>query len=154
MKTMSYKNIIHEQGFTLIELLIVVVILAILAGILFIPATFFAQAPLCSISGSVLDPSGASIPGAFVTLTNRSDGSTVQVLADRLGAFRFDDLTPAYYSLSAQVPDFRLWKEEFELTPGQHRVVRADLQIAPSVLIQERVMVGPNMRCQRSSSDI
>ncbi len=114
---------------------------AILAGILFIPTTFFGQAPLCSISGSVLDPSGASIPGAFVTLTNRSDGSTVQVLADRLGTFRFDDLAPAAYSLSAHVPDFRVWKEEFELTPGQHRLVRADLQIAPSVLIQERVMV-------------
>ena len=113
----------------------------VLAGLLFIPASAVAQSPLSSISGSVLDPSGASIPGAFVTLTNRSNASTTEGSSAHLGAFRFEGLTPGVYSLKVAVPDFRTWTDEFELSPGQHRVVRADLQIAPSVLIQERIMV-------------
>jgi Fe(3+) dicitrate transport protein len=116
-------------------------IVAVAALVLLTPVTIFAQSSPGSISGSVLDPSGASIPGALVTLTNRSNASTTDGLTDRLGAFRFDGLTPGDYRLSAAVPDFRTWNEEFVLNPGQHVVVRAPLQIAPSVLIQERVMV-------------
>src|SRR6266581_1131505 len=60
-----------------------------------------------SITGTVLDPSGASIPDAAVLL--KRDGRTVKTPAttDIAGGFRFGGVTPGTYSVEIRHEGFR-----------------------------------------------
>src|SRR5438132_1035121 len=55
-----------------------------------------------SISGTILDPSSAVIPGAQIALV-KEDGTTVaQTVADDKGSFRFDGLASGKYRVLVQ----------------------------------------------------
>ena len=54
-----------------------------------------------SISGVVKDPAGAVVPGATVTLVSQDNTTSIQVVSDQSGRYRFEHLAPASYLLSA-----------------------------------------------------
>src|ERR1700676_647179 len=59
------------------------------------------------ISGVVLDPSGATIPGAQVVLIG-ADGTPVdQSLTDNAGGFRFNHVAEGQYTVEIQAAGFR-----------------------------------------------
>ncbi len=60
-----------------------------------------------SLAGSVLDPSGASIPGATVTLTNPATQGTQLSITNETGAYHFNELAPGQYSLAVTAPGFK-----------------------------------------------
>jgi len=62
-----------------------------------------AQENTRSISGTVIDPSGASIPNVTVTL---SGSTTVEVKADNQGKFLFSSLEPGKYKVTFQRAGF------------------------------------------------
>jgi len=60
-----------------------------------------------SISGAVLDPSGAAIAGAQLILM-KSDGQEIaRITTDREGNFHFERLASGVYKIEAQAPGFR-----------------------------------------------
>ena len=69
------------------------------AGLLLCVTLAFAQSP--EISGIVVDPSGAPIPGVIVSLRGR------EVATDREGVFRFAGPKPGLYDLKIQQPPFK-----------------------------------------------
>ncbi len=96
--------------------------LCIVAAILILPTlrsgTLFAQmkgtaldspgsaaAPSQSVSGTVLDPSGAAIPKAQITASQGSQ-VTAQTMSDAVGAFRLNNLPPGKYSLGFHAEGF------------------------------------------------
>ena len=99
-----------------------------------------AQVATSSISGNVLDPTGAVIPAAPVTL-RLPDGATRTTLSSGLGVFRFDGLNAGLHTLRVEAPDFRVRIEELSISMGEHRVHDTVLEIDPALRIQERVMV-------------
>ena len=60
-----------------------------------------------AISGTVTDPSGATIAGAAVEVQNPVTGYDKSVTADASGAFRFTDVAPGNYRVTVAVPDSR-----------------------------------------------
>jgi hypothetical protein len=60
-----------------------------------------------SITGSVVDRSGAAIPRAQVTLTNTATGALRQAPADEAGRFLFAALPPGDYKLAAGSAGFK-----------------------------------------------
>jgi Carboxypeptidase regulatory-like domain len=70
-------------------------------------ATLFAQTPSAVVNGSVVDPSGASVPDAKVTVTNQDTNimSTKNTGAD--GTFTIINLLPGNYTLSVEKAGFR-----------------------------------------------
>ncbi len=64
-----------------------------------------AQAPAGSIHGAVVDPSGAMIPSATVTLSS-SSGASRSVTCGADGAFIIDKLEPGRYTISATAQSF------------------------------------------------
>ena len=58
------------------------------------------------VQGSVKDSSGALVPEALVTLTNRQTNQSQQVTASDEGFYRFSALPPGEYSLKAEKPGF------------------------------------------------
>src|SRR6516165_9692704 len=86
------------------------------------PASVWAQQksqqaePLAyAISGTVLDPSGAIIPGAQVTLVKEDGTSIGQTVADDKGSFRFDNMNSGKYRVLAQAVGFRDTKTDVNL---------------------------------------
>ena len=59
-----------------------------------------------SISGTVLDATGAAVRGATVTATNRSNGSRTTVTTDAAGRYSLSSLVPSRYDLRIAAPGF------------------------------------------------
>jgi hypothetical protein len=54
-----------------------------------------------TLSGTVTDPSGALLPGAFVKIINAGTGESFATKTDEYGAYRFENLQEGNYKLSA-----------------------------------------------------
>ena len=81
--------------------------IAALGLALLLPArTAFAQAAYGLISGTVVDPQGASIPGATVTVTNEQTHISQKTQTSATGDFVFPALLPATYTISAEKEGF------------------------------------------------
>jgi len=64
-----------------------------------------------SVTGTVLDPASANVPGATVTLTDKDTGSTRTAITDSSGVFRFLEVTPGSYSLIVKATGFKALNE-------------------------------------------
>jgi hypothetical protein len=72
-----------------------------------LPAETCAQGETTSaIMGQVTDSTGAGIPGATVTVTNRASGARRTAKADDEGRFNFPLLMPGTYSIQVEVAGF------------------------------------------------
>lgn len=58
------------------------------------------------LSGTVVDPSGAAVPNASVTVTEPSTGFTQTVTASGVGDYSFTELQPGQYQLTCSAPGF------------------------------------------------
>jgi hypothetical protein len=61
-----------------------------------------------SISGNVVDPTGAIIPGATVTLSS-PQSKTQRTQTDSTGSFRFAELKPGSFKVTITAPGFSPW---------------------------------------------
>ncbi|MHB8215088.1 MAG: TonB-dependent receptor [Candidatus Sulfotelmatobacter sp.] len=92
-----------------------------------------------SVSGSLLDPSGAAIAKAQVSLLT-SDGKPVsQATTDNAGAFRFDRIAPGTYTLDFQAEGFRETHVNLNLGAKRQAPLRVTMQIA---VLNETVTVA------------
>lgn len=69
-------------------------------------ATVAARQTTGTFAGSVLDQSGATMPGVQLTLTERQGGAELLAITDARGRFAFRDLQPADYTLESRLPGF------------------------------------------------
>src|ERR1017187_4833374 len=70
----------------------------------YLPA--FSQSTFGSIVGTVLDASGAVIPGARIRLTNVEQNTSRTVESEASGLFEFLNLLPGRYTILAPKPGF------------------------------------------------
>lgn len=62
------------------------------------------------ISGTVVDPSGASAARAAVTMTLARTGAKLQQVTDEAGRFTFTGLEPGVYALAVSAPGFKTYE--------------------------------------------
>jgi hypothetical protein len=92
----------------------------------------FAQGETTSaIVGQVTDPTGAVIPGAAVTITNRGTGLMRSLKTDKEGLFDFPQLTPGTYSVRAEADGFDPQQIDNVVSSlGQKQTVNFTLKVA------------------------
>ncbi|MFN8686725.1 MAG: carboxypeptidase regulatory-like domain-containing protein, partial [Acidobacteriota bacterium] len=61
---------------------------------------------LTSLTGSVVDPSGAAVPGANITITNTGDNTKREVVSDPSGKYSLLAVNPGTYRLVAKKSGF------------------------------------------------
>ena len=83
-----------------------------------------------SISGTVLDPSGAAIAGAQVVLLSGDGKEVSRVTSDKDGGFQFEKLPTGTFKIEAQAPGFRDTLAEVKLGSRQPSPLRVVLPIA------------------------
>jgi iron complex outermembrane receptor protein len=87
-----------------------------------------AWAQSAAIAGRVVDAQGGAVVGADVTLTSVAR-RTVMTLASADGAFRFDGLVPAEYTVHVDAPGFVQWSQKVTASP-QSTMLTIELQVA------------------------
>ena len=81
------------------------------------------------ISGTVLDPSGAAIANAHVSLLDPDSKAQAQVSTDNTGAFHFDNVVSGKYVLQFRAEGFRETSVNTTLGGKRPTLVRVTLQI-------------------------
>ena len=92
-----------------------------------------------SVAGVVADDTGALLPGATVTITNTSNGTTQVVVTGPEGSFRAVALPPAPYEIKVELAGFTQQTRAVTLTVGADAKVDFKLALAS---VQENVTVS------------
>ena len=79
----------------------------LLATALFFCISAFAQSDLGTITGSVKDPSGASIPNASVLVRNEGTGTERKATANEGGNYSVTNIPPGLYTVVVDAPGFK-----------------------------------------------
>ena len=86
--------------------------------------------PVSSLSGAVVDASGAAIPNATIVATDSQTTFIRTVKTDTAGRYRVDELPPGVYRLQAQAAGFLKQSQTAVVTPSQQAVTNLVLAVA------------------------
>jgi hypothetical protein len=102
--------------------------LAVLAGVVLLPAAAFAQA---GIAGNVKDASGAVLPGVTVEAASPAlIEKTRAVVTDGTGQYKIENLRPGTYSVTFTLPGFNTVKRDgVELTGSFVASINAEMKV-------------------------
>jgi uncharacterized protein YfaS (alpha-2-macroglobulin family) len=84
---------------------------------------------MCDIAGTVIDPSGAVVPGARIQIVHTEDGKRREGTADASGKFSFAALRPGHYSVSIQSAGFQTSVRTIALAARDLGVLSAVLNV-------------------------
>lgn len=110
------------------------ILLFALLATLSIPA--LPQSSTGKVSGTVLDQSGALVPGARISLTNTATNVAFWTASNEAGVYVFPGVTPGPYRLAAEAPGM----EKFEATL--------------TVQVQSAVTVNPELRVGQAATTV
>src|ERR1700730_15026862 len=95
-----------------------------------LPARDSAQVVGATVSGSVLDPSGAKVADADITIINLGTGITTKTTTKSDGLFVMPNLQPGNYEVTAAAKGFStLLRKGIILTVGQELILNLSLQV-------------------------
>jgi Carboxypeptidase regulatory-like domain len=104
-------------------------------GVLLLCLPAFSQLNLGSITGTVMDTSGAVISGATVTVTDLERGVSRTLTTDTAGQYSAPGLTPGTYSVRAEFAGFQALNRT-GISVGVGQAVRVDLAMQPGAQTQ------------------
>jgi outer membrane receptor protein involved in Fe transport len=123
------------------------------ALVLLCPAPASAQALYGTITGGVADDSGASVPGATVTVTNQGTGLEVSAVSDDSGAFAIRNLQPGTYTLKASLQGFKEYVQT-GIPVSQSDVVRIDAKLEVGALTESVTVTTEAALLKTDKADI
>lgn len=91
-----------------------------------IPA--MAQSSMGGLHGQVLDPTGAVIPNADITVKGEN-GRTVTTKSDGVGSYTIKNLAPGKYNLTVSEKGFRQNVQEVDVAEGQDKKLNFTLEV-------------------------
>src|SRR5689334_16493229 len=80
-----------------------------LAATIALAVTAHAQTSRGTVSGTVMDASGAVVPGAGVLVVGTETGTRRSTLTNQAGIYRFDAVDPGVYEIKITHPGFRAY---------------------------------------------
>jgi len=103
-----------------------------------------------AIAGTLLDPSGAAIAKAQVSLLTLDDKALAEAPTDNSGSFRFEHIAPGKYTLALHAEGFRDARINVTLTTGRLSPIRVTMQIE---VLSESVTVATGDSVPTVSTD-
>jgi len=104
-----------------------------------------AQSTTGGLGGTIFDPAHAVLPNAHFFLTDETTGAVLVAVSDHAGNYRFVDLAPGYYGLSADAPGFALFTAPHILVElGRQTRLDVRLRLASAnAIVQVATTVAP-----------
>jgi Carboxypeptidase regulatory-like domain len=128
--------------------------LLLAVGAMFVLAAgqLFSQAVNGSLLGTVIDASGATVPGAKVTITETKTGLSRNMNTNESGNYSFPTLDSGTYRVSVEHPGFRTGvKEGVEVLVNT--TVRADLTLQPGQISESVTVTAETAILQTDRAD-
>ena len=124
------------------------------AGLVLLLAAQLAQAQVLygSLVGAIADQSGAVLPGATVTVTNRDTGLLRETTADGSGSYAFRDLQGGTYEVRVVLSGFKTHVKA-DVVIALNSVAREDVQLEVGGAT-ETVTVTASPRLQTQRADV
>ena len=124
MSLYRYANTIHRVRLSIFATI------ALVAALVLTGPSAKAQSNAATIDGTVLDTTGALVPGAEVTLRNQASGDQRTAVSNSEGFFNFSAIPPATYTLRVSRQGFTTWEaRDVALVSGDHRAVNVKLNV-------------------------
>jgi Carboxypeptidase regulatory-like domain len=125
----------------------------LVAAVVVLPGPIWAQSLTSGdIAGTILDPTGAAVVGATVTLKNNETGATETAASSNTGAYRFSLLNPGSCDVSVRATGFQNAQQTVTVAVGEASALNIHLQVAS---VAETVEVsGPPGIIQTENADV
>lgn len=105
-------------------------LLCALATVMALAFPAFGQRTTGTLRGQVLDPSGAVVPNAQVTITNQETAVVTRVTTTSAGTYNVPSLLPGLYKLSMEAKGFRtLVKTDVNVVANQDNEANGQLEL-------------------------
>ena len=104
--------------------------LAAVCALLLVACPSFAQVSGGSITGTVTDATGAVVPGATVTIVNRSTGVSQTLKTNSTGLFNKPNLDPGNYEVTFTAQGFSIMRTEVLVDVGHDTVLDLQMKIS------------------------
>ncbi len=98
-------------------------------------ASTFAQAPVGTISGTVVDESGAIIPNAVVTIRNKATDAERKASSSEDGTFSAAALPAGNYEVTIQIKGFRTLQQAVTVSTGTVTTLELKMQVGQTTEI-------------------
>jgi len=118
------------------------VILTLVAAVVLTVQPAWSQGDSGTISGTVVDKTGAVIPGATVTAKNSATGAERTVQTGATGQYVVPGLIPGLYDITVTSGNFAAFKARAEVTVGGKLTVDAQLNVSGQTTVVEVVGEG------------
>jgi hypothetical protein len=105
------------------------------------------------ISGNILDPSGAAVPGVTITVTNQLTGVVNTTKSDSKGFYSFPALQVGIYTLAAHVPAFKDFSEE-NIRIDANSSVRVDIALQIGSLLETEHVDADALQVETTSTQL
>jgi hypothetical protein len=126
----------------------------VLLAVLCIEVMLFGQAVTSSITGTVTDSSGAVVPGASVTITDRSEGVTRNMVTNSAGAYLVSALPAGTYTLIVTARGFKAYRATGIIVQSAQKI-RADATLQVGAVSTQVTVQGQNIgQVQTQSSQL
>jgi Carboxypeptidase regulatory-like domain len=107
---------------------------------------------LGTITGEVKDSSGGLIPGATVTVVNKSTSATRTTTSNAVGLFDFPALPPGRYTITTELAGFKTATSEVELQVQQ--TVRVNFALELGTLEETATVTGVSPLVETSNATV
>lgn len=93
-------------------------------------SSLFCQLDTATISGKVIDSSGAIVPGAQVTVVNTQTNFENMTVSNSDGLFRVPTLRPGPYRVEVKLAGFKVYvRDGLDLRVGDNLAIHAALEL-------------------------
>src|SRR5215471_12578940 len=118
---------------------------------LFLSMPAVAQSVSGAISGVVMDPSRAVIPGATVTLTNERTGDSRQLITNEQGRFIFSAVQPDSYTIKIELPGFQTLEQKNVVLSANENLTLGELVLRPGTVSETLTITASGDRTETES---
>ena len=122
------------------------------AVVLLCAPTVFGQGYKATLVGRATDPSGATVPGVKITVTNTGTNVAISSVTDDVGNYLVPQLIPGVYRVNAEARGFKVFVRE-AVTLDLDQTVRVDIPLEVGAVSEEIVVKGemPVINTENSS---
>jgi hypothetical protein len=117
-------------------------------------ARLYAQTDSGSVVGSVTDPSGASIAGAAVTVTNTENNAQQVVTSDGRGNFSLSALPPGLYRAEVKAAGFAGETQNFKLDVSEVQALNFKLSVGQETSVVTVTDAAPLVQATTSNTGL
>ncbi len=117
------------------------------------PFVAVAQDVRATISGTVLDPSGAAIPNASIVVTEVRTGVKTMATSDSVGSYSIPFLPPGEYEIKAEVAGFKTFvRKGIQLASSDHPVIDLMMELGQASESVTVVAAAPLLETANAST--